>query len=290
MNPQILVTGATGNVGAEVVQELLKKVTPFRVGAHDTTKVRLEPSALMEVVTFDFLKPETFADAFAGIKRLFLVRPPALANVARDIAPAIRAAVASGVEQIVFLSLQGVEKNSIVPHHKIEQLIESLDVNYAFLRASFFMQNLSTTQAAEIRDQGIIALPVGKAKTSFIDVRDIAAVAVHALTNDSSTNQKITLTGAEALDYYQVAEILTRVLNRPIRYTDPFVLRFIWQQHRAGKELGYTLVVAGLYTITRFGNAKEVTSDVARILQRPPISFEQFAHDYRSCWEPTSVG
>ncbi|MCA0455473.1 MAG: SDR family oxidoreductase [Chloroflexi bacterium] len=285
MTARILITGATGNVGSEVVRGLQALSIPFRIGLVNPSSTCLEANDHMEVVPFDFLNPETYSAAFAGIQHLFLMRPPALSNVWRDIAPAVRAAVECGVEHIVFLSLQGVEQNRITPHYKIEKLIEQLGVRYTFLRAGFFMQNLSTTQAAEIRDAGEIALPVGKAKTSFVDVRDIAAVAVYALTADQHESQKYTLTGPEALDYTQVALKLSHVLERSIRYTNPSVFRFIWRQLRAGRGLGYTLVVAGLYTITRLGNAKTVTDDVQRILGRPAIPFDQFAHDYRASWQ-----
>jgi uncharacterized protein YbjT (DUF2867 family) len=285
MTARILITGAPGNVGTEVVRSLLmKKDVAFRVGVFDINKAHFEPDEQLEVVPFDFLKPDTYAAAFAGIERLFLVRPPALANVQRDIAPAIRTAVACGVEHIVFLSLQGVDQNRIVPHHKIEKLIQELGVRYTFLRASFFMQNLSTTQAAEIRECSEIGLPVGKAKTSFVDVRDIADVAVCALTEDGHENKKYTLTGMEALDYDQVATKLSRTLGRPIRYTNPSVVRFIGRQLRAGHQWGYTLVVAALYTITRLGNAKEITRDIETILRRSPITFDQFVQDYSACW------
>ncbi len=285
MSAQILVTGATGNVGAEVVRGLQNSGIPFRAGLSDASTVQRWNHGGMEGVAFDFLKPETYPAAFEGIKRLFLVRPPALANVSRDIAPAIHSAAACGVEHIVFLSLQGVEKNPITPHYKIEKLIEATGLSYTFLRASFFMQNLSTVQAAEIRDYREIALPVGNAKTSFIDVRDIAAVAVRALTEDQHQKQKYTLTGSEALDYYQVASTLSSVLGHPIHYTHPSVFQFVRRQLSAGQKLSYALVVAGLYTLTRMGSAKTVTHDVESILKRPPISFDQFAQDYRECWQ-----
>ena len=286
MRSQILITGTPGNVGTEVVSSLQTKGIPFRVGARDTDKAQQSLGPTVDITHFDFLKPETYEAAFSGIERLFLVRPPALANVQRDIAPAIQAAIKAGVKQIVFLSLQGVEKNTIVPHHKIERLIVESGIHYTFLRASFFMQNLSTTQAAEIRHHSEIALPVGKAKTSFIDVRDIAAVAICALTETDFGNHIYTLTGKEALDYEKVASKLSVILGRTIRYTDPSLPYFVWHQLATGHALGYTLVVAGLYTLTRLGNAKEITHDVETVLGRPAISFDQFAQDYRECWQP----
>jgi uncharacterized protein YbjT (DUF2867 family) len=281
---RVLVTGAPGNVGTDVVRELVAMGCVVRVGAFDVALARQVLGESVEVVRFDFLDAATFAAAFEGVERMFLVRPPALGDAERQIAPAIRAAVTAGVQHIVFLSLQGVEQNRFTPHYKIEQIIEGLGVAYTFLRASFFMQNLSTTHRDEIRDESVIYLPVGDAKTSFIDARDIAAVAARALTEDGHARRKYTLTGAEALGYDVVAAKLSAVLGRPIRYARPNVLAFVVRHLRAGKALPYVLVMALLYTLTRTGNAKDVTGEVERVLGRPPRSFDQFAHDYRAVW------
>lgn len=285
MTAKILVTGAPGNVGSEVVRELLALGADFRVAAFNPDAARETLGAATDIVHFDFLKPETFAAAFDGIERMFLVRPPALSNVKRDIAPAIHSAVSAGVRHIVFLSLQGVENNRIVPHYKIEQAILESGVAYTFLRASFFMQNLSTTHRDEIRERNEIAVPMGKAQTSFIDVRDIAAVAARALTEEGHENRMYTLTGGQALDYHEVAAKLSAELARPIAYTNPSALGFLRQQVSAGRPFGFAFVMTALYTLTRMGNAKDITPDVENLLGRPPIAFDQFAHDFRSSWQ-----
>jgi uncharacterized protein YbjT (DUF2867 family) len=287
MRSKILIIGASGNVGSEVVKGLIGRV-PIRIGAHNIEHARktFGDNNACDYVHFDFLDSSTYEPTFAGIEKMFLVRPPALSNVKRDIAPTLRAAKQAGVKHIVFLSIQGVEQNKMVPHYKIEQLILELGFTYTFLRASFFMQNLNTTHLKEIRDRGEISVPVGKAHTSFVDVRDIAAVAVHALLGNEDENKRYTLTGSAALDYYDVAQTLTSELGRPIRYANPSVIGFIRDQLTAGRAFGMTLVMAGLYTITRFGNAKEVTSDIHRLLGREPITFQQFVHDYHLCWQP----
>lgn len=285
MMASILVTGATGNVGAEVVNILQERGVVFRVGARNVERTQQTLGGDADVVRFDFLDETSFSGAFAGVQALFLVRPPQLANVPKQIVPALEAAINAGVEHVVFLSLQGVENNKVTPHYKIEQYLLQADVDTTFLRAGFFMQNLSTTHQEEIRDRDEIAVPVGKALTSFIDVRDIAAVAVEALTNAEHRNKAYTLTGKEALSYYQVAEILSEELARKIRYTNPSPFRFFFaQQRRSG--IGYAFVVTMLYTITRFGNASEVSDDVQNILGHEPISFRQFARDYRDHWLP----
>jgi uncharacterized protein YbjT (DUF2867 family) len=132
-NP-VLVIGATGNVGAEVVKVLYEAGQPVRAAVRDKPAAQARLGTGIEVVQFDFLQPATFEPAFKGVKRLFLVRPPAISNVRCDILPAIQAAKRAGVEHIVFLSLQGVEKNKLVPHHKIEQLLEESGLKWTFLR------------------------------------------------------------------------------------------------------------------------------------------------------------
>lgn len=290
MTAQILITGAPGNVGSEVVCALQQTEVPFRIGAFNPEKAQRVFGKDAEIVKFDFLKSETYAQAFEGIDRMFLVRPPTLSNVKRDITPAIRAAVTAGVKHIVFLSIQGVENNRFVPHHKIEQVVLDSGADFTFLRAGFFMQNLSTTHCSEIRDQNVIALPVGTAKTSFIDVRDIAAAVVCALLEPKHRNKRYTLTGNEALNYDEVVQKLSVTLHRTIRYTHPSTLSFILRQLNYGHKLSYTLIMTMLYTLTRFGNARSVSADVEEILGKPPISFDQFAADYRGAWQPSEAG
>lgn len=284
MNPTILVTGATGNVGREVVRSLQAEGIICRVGVRNPDKVKDEFGDDVQVVAFDFLDPTTFEGAFAGIRSLFLVRPPQLANIPREIAPALEYAVEQTLEHIVFLSLQGVESSKVTPHYKIESLIDSLPVDSTFLRAGFFMQNLTTTHLEEIRDEHIIAVPVGDAKTSFIDVRDIGAVGAKALIYPEHSNKSYTLTGSEALTYYQAAEILSEVVGHPIRYTRPNPIRFFMSMVGKGNGFGYSLIVTALYSATRAGNAREISDDVQNILEREPITFQQFAEDHREMW------
>ncbi len=284
MSARILVTGATGNVGYEVVRAL--SPLPVRAAVSDPASKRARFADTVSLVKFDFRDPATYAAAFNGIESVFLVRPPQLANVKRDFVPAIAAAKAAGVQHIVFLSLLGVEKQRIVPHYKIEQAILESGLDWTFLRASFFMQNLSSVHLDELRQRNEIAVPVGQARTSFIDVRDIGAVAARTLTDLQHRNRAYELTGAEASGYEDVAATMSTVLGRRIRYTNPSLPGFVIQQLRAGRPLMFTLVMAALYTVTRAGSADVVTDDVARILGRPPVLLCQFLEDYCAVWNP----
>ncbi|RXI99849.1 SDR family oxidoreductase [Anaerobacillus alkaliphilus] len=277
---KILVTGATGNIGKYVVENLLKCGVSVRAAVFEIEKNDLS----CETVEFDFLKRETFAGALEGVDRVFLVRPPQLANPKKDMRPFLEEVAARGIKQVVFVSLLGVEKNPVVPHRKIEDMILEFSIPYTFLRPGFFMQNLSTTHAIEIKDRNEIFVPVGNAKTSFIDTRDIGAVAAQCFLHEKHLNKSYSLTGNEAIDYYQVANTLSGVLCRKITYKNPGLLNFRRKTINRGIKKEYANVMTMLYLLTKMGTAKKVTHDVENILERKPISFEQFAIDHKNVW------
>lgn len=126
-----------------------------------------------------------------------------------------------------FLSLMGIENNKIPPRHKIEKYIEKLEIPYAHVRPGFFMQNLSGVHSVEIREKNEIFIPAGKSKTSFIDAADIGLATAILLHNpEEYKNTAHTITGPEALNYFEVAEILSRVTGRKITYTKPGYLKY----------------------------------------------------------------
>lgn len=238
----IVVIGALGNVGAEVVKSLQASHIPLRATDLFPERVHLRLGADTEAVRFDFSDPSTYEAAFQGANAMFLMRPPQISDVKKYMFPALDAAKAAGVRHVVFLSLIGIEQNTIVPHYKVEQYLRASGMTYTFLRCSFFMQNLNTTHRAEIRDRDEIFIPVGKARTCFLDVRDIGAVAALALRQPGHENIAYDLTGGEALDYDQVADMFTEVLGRKITYKNPSILAFFVRQLRNKHPLAYAFI------------------------------------------------
>lgn len=281
----ILVIGATGNVGSEVVKSLHALGYNARATALNAKDAEKLPEEAGEIVFFEFGKPETFAKAFDGVKKMFLMRPPAISDIKTYIKPVIDYAAENGVEQIAFLSLVGVENRTYVPHYKVEQCMQASGVPYTFLRSGFFMQNLSTTHRIDVVAHDDLFVPVGKAKTAFIDTRDLGAVAAHVLTTPGHDNQAYDLTGKEALTYYQVADIFTEVLGRKITYSDPSVFKFAWRMKKRGNSWAYVLVTSGLYFATRRGSAEEVSDGVQQLLGRDPLTMQQFIEDNAAVWQ-----
>lgn len=237
MDSSLLVLGALGNVGAEVVRSLLAAGASVRAADLFPEKIVQRFGEDVAAVPFDYGRPDTFAPAFAGIRKAFVMRPPQIADVQGLMVPALEAAKVAGVKHMVFLSLIGIEQNTRVPHYKVEQWMLNSGLDYTFLRCSFFMQNLNTTHRAEIRERDEIYVPVGDAKTSFLDVRDIGAVAALALLHPGHAKKAYELTGSEALDYYQVADLFTQVLGRKIAYKNPAALAFFLRQARSSSNL-----------------------------------------------------
>lgn len=284
MSSPILVIGALGNVGAEVVKQVLARGGQIRAADIDENKLKERFGDTVEEVRFNFTDPATYEATFRGVKRMFYMRPPHITNIERDMLPSMNAAKVAGVEHVVFLSLIGIEKTTYVPHYKVENYLKEINLKPTFLRCSFFMQNLNTTHRQEIKERDEIYVPVGAAKTSFLDVRDIGVVAAVALTQPGHENKAYDLTGPEALDYWQVASILSETLGRKITYKNPNPLAFLLNTIRRGTPFTFALVMTGLYTATRFGQADIVTDKVERLTGRKPVSFRQYVEDYKNSW------
>ena len=277
---KILVTGASGNVGSYVIKELLKMGETVVAAGTDPKKLRDMFEDKVEVVKLDFTKADTFKDALVSVDRVFLMRPPQLGKP-QDLYPFIDAMKLQDIKLVSFLSLMGVENNTIPPHHKIEKYLEKTGVPYAHIRPGFFMQNVSGIHSVEIREQNKIFIPAGKSKTSFIDAADIGLSIATLLHNpEKYKNTAHTISGLEALDYYEVAEILSKVTERKITYAKPGYLKYRNHYIKVrGLDKGYVNVTVALYFMTRMGTAKEVNQGYYNLTGKTPRSFEDFARE-----------
>ena len=227
---KILITGATGNVGMEVIEALNNLDKPFEIyaGIKDLGKDKLILERFnVKTIAFDFTDINTFKAALVQCDVLFLLRPPQISDVTQFFKPLVETVFQCGVKHIVFLSVQGVEKSTIIPHHKIEKLIVESSISYTFLRPAYFMQNFTTTLRNDLIVNKRIFLPAGKAKFTLIDVTDIGKVAAKILTEiNNHVNKSYELTNREKLTFGEMAEKLSKGLNTIIRYESPNLLKF----------------------------------------------------------------
>lgn len=279
----VLVTGASGNVGAYVVEFLLELNEQVVVAGTDILKLQKMFGGDVKSVCLDFTKRETFEAATEDVDRVFLMRPPHLGKP-EDLYPFIDHLKSKQIELISFLSLMGVEKNTIPPHHKIEKYIERSEIPYAHIRPGFFMQNISGIHAKEIREDDMIFIPAGISKASFIDAKDIG-LATATVLHDAKRykNTAHTITGSQSLDYDEIAAVLSDVTERKITYAKPSFIRY-WFRYvfRRKLDMNYVNVTVALYLMTRMGSAQAITHTFYELTGREPRTFKTFALEHLS--------
>jgi len=282
MEGKILITAAAGNVGSEIVKELKRNNISFK--AADIKDVRDVVGNDIDYVYYDLEDPETYDEAYKDVKKMFLNRPPHMTEFKNSIFPAIDAAKEANIEHIVLLSMIGVNKR--VPHYKIEKHLIKTDINYTFLRASFFMQNLINVHGEIIRKEKDLLIPAGKGKISFVDIRDIAAVAVKVFRDTSGAflNKTLNLSGCEALDFYEISDLMTKELGKKITYSNPKSKVFVSKMLTYGFPKDFVKVMKMIYFIVRLGKADQLYPDVEEILGKKPITMKQFIKDHTDKW------
>jgi len=287
MSKSVLVTGATGKTGSEVVKGLIAKGETVRAGAHTPDKARemFAAHAGVQVVPLDLGRPETFDAALAGVDRIWLLAVTGDTVPDQALMPFVDRAKAAGVRHIAYMTARGVEMDETNPLRQVEHYIEKSGIGYTFLRPSWFMQNFSSGFIAPmIQGMGGIYLPAADAKTSFIDARDIAAVGIAALTEPGHDGKAYALTGGQAWTYGEAAEILSRAAGKPIRYVALSDEDFRNSLTSQGWKPEQVAMFSNLFSTVRQGWAAAVTPDVASALGRPPTTLEQFARDHAAMW------
>lgn len=280
----ILITGASGNVGKEVLRQAVAAGAKVRAAFQSAGKAATAPSGV-ELATVDYNQPRTLHAACKGMDKVFLVGPPAQNLVALE-RKAVDAIKQAGGPQIVKLSAMG-GRAAIYPkqHAESEDYIKSSGVPYTFLRPNGFMQNLVNYNAPTINTQNAFYGCQGDGKVSHIDVRDVAAVAVKALTQDGHQGMTYTLTGPRALSNMELAQILSDDLGRDISYVDLPVDQFKQALLAAGLPGWSANALIDLQQLYRSGGASAVTNDVEQLLRCKPRSFEQFSRDYIAAFQ-----
>jgi uncharacterized protein YbjT (DUF2867 family) len=278
---RILITGATGNVGFEVISSLFDLNTLHEVyaGVRNVSKSMslLNEFPELKFKHFDFEQPETFEAAFTDIDAVFLLRPPHISDTELYFKPLIAKMKEKGVREIIFLSVQGADKSKIIPHNRIEHLINGSEMEYIFLRPSYFMQNLTTTLLSDIKFNRKIILPSGRAKFNWIDVKNIGETAATLFERFSEfKNQAFDLTGYENINFNVVAELISQVVDYPVIYKSVSPFRFYRIKKKEGMVKGMILVMMMLHFIPRFQNAPRISKFYQHLSGKEPTPLISF--------------
>lgn len=283
--PTIVVTGATGNTGTEVVKQLsVVKDVKVRAAVHSLEKAKKLPERV-EVVRMEYAEPETILSAFTGATKLFLLPPGDQYDRAETTQMMLEAARKAGIHYIVLISAISIDREPILAsdlhlYTKVEEIVAASGIKYTILRPSWFNQNFTSRVFGPQLHQGIVRLPVGDGKTGWIDCRDIAAVAVKAFTEMGHEYKTYNLTGPEALSMHEVVAILSRVSGREIKFMDISEESYAHMLRDFGVPEWFVHKMIEITRKWRIGSHDDVTQDVEKVTGNKPISFEQFAIDH----------
>ncbi len=278
---RILITGATGNVGSEVIRFLMESNTENEIiaGVRNILKAEkaFEKYPTLKFVNFDFENQETFDLALTGIDVVFLLRPPHISDIETYFKPLVDKINEKAVSEIVFLSVQGAELSKVIPHNKIESLILASGCNYVFLRPSYFMQNLTTTLIKDIRTKRKIILPAGKVVFNWIDIENIGEISAILLQRFSEfKNQAIELTGAENENFYTVVNLINEEIKSPITYDAVSPFKFYNIKKKEGLNKGLIIVMIMLHFLPRFQKPPKISSFYEKTTGKKTTSLSEF--------------
>lgn len=282
----ILITGATGTNGQELVRQLAAAGEQVRALVRNPAKAAHLEGPHVELVVGDFDQPATLEAALRGVEKAFLLTAVAERFVEWQRA-FIEAAHLSRIKHLVKFSGMGAGARAgaelLRLHGETDELLRQSGVPFTILQPNSFHQNILWS-AGTIKAQGAFYLPLKSAAQSTVDVRDINAVAAKVLTSAGHEGKTYVITGPEALTFQQAAETLSEVLGRRIQYVDVPLSAAEDGMRKSGMPDWNVRVVGELLGYFATGAAMTVTDTVPRLLGRPAFSFEQFVKDHRAAF------
>ena len=285
MSDSILIIGATGSVGYEVAKRLNELDQRTKIAVRDPERAKNTNLENVDFAYFDYLKPETFDATFSGIKKVLIVSPPSYLNLHGNVKKAIDIAISQSTELIVNVSALSIESDLDRPMKEIEEHIKKSGVDYVFLRPNCYMQNFKDLFRDLIIEENQISVPAENEKTCFVDVRDVADVAVKALTDDNLRNNIYKLTGSQSLNMHVVAHLFSELLNKDVEYINITNEKFEKALRHAGWPESTIKGTMQLCSHVKNGEAALKSDDIKKILGREPIKFDKFISDYADNWK-----
>jgi uncharacterized protein YbjT (DUF2867 family) len=280
-----LITAATGNVGARVVDLLLARGERPRVFVRDVPKARARFGDRVDVHVGDLGDSDSLAAAFEGVGRVLLIN--AGPELGRRDEIAAQVATATGVTRLVKLSTMDVQQGvGTGPWHaRGETAIRASGIGFTFVRPAGFMDN-ALAWASAITSSGVVRAATGAGKIAFIHSDDIAEVATAALTGNQYEGESLAISGPKALSYADMVATIGARIGRPLRFepiSDEQERRGWVERGESPASIDYHL---SIFRAIRRGSLAGVTDTVARVLGRAPITFDQWVEQNVAAFRP----
>lgn len=269
---KVLVIGANGTIGQHTVAYLVAQGIAVKAASRSG-----KASAGAEAAVFDYIGQTDFETLFADVSSVYVMVPGGYLNVQELLTPMITEAAKRKVK-VVLQTAIGVDADDSIPYRQVELLLERSGTPYVILRPNWFADNFHTYWLHGVQT-GTIAVPAGEGKSSFIDVRDIAASAAAALTKDQFNHQAFNLTGPEALSYGEAAAILSKALGRTIHYQALDDATFVSGLTAAGVPEDYAKFLAVLFYPVRENWTAGVSTAVKTLTGQEPRSLATYVQD-----------
>jgi uncharacterized protein YbjT (DUF2867 family) len=289
----ILVTGATGNVGSEVVRAVIERGAPVRAFVRDRDKAFALFGDGVELAIGDFADPRSFRDALQGVESVLLSCVDDPRRVDWERRAIDTAAAVGGVRRIVKLSTVEAEPGAPVAfwdwHGRVEQHLRESGMPAVVLQSTFYMSNLYAA-ADRVAGEGRLFAPAGEARIAMIDPRDVGAAAAVVLTTAGHDGQTYVLTGPQAITYAHVGTELSAAIGRQVEFVDVPDEGARQGMIEAGLPEFVAEQVVKVFQMLREGVAERVTDTVEALTGSPSRSFSVFARDHARVFEPAAVG
>ena len=279
----ILVTGATGTVGRALVRHLAERGAAFKAMVRKAAaRDALEGTGVAAVVA-DYTDPARLSEAMNGVEQVYLIGPADPPHISQEGA-VVDAARQAGVRRIVKQSAMAAHDMSACAFKRWNGLVErqlmQSGLAYTILRPTGFMQNFVNYDAARIAATGAIRAPLADARVSWIDVRDIAAVAAAVMSEDGHDGRVYDLSGPEALSHHEVAATLSTATGQQIRYEQLSDAEWFRQMLSRGLPTSAVRSMLSLYQAYREADPGPVTGWVEILTGQSPRNFDAFAREH----------
>lgn len=282
MTGRILITGGTGKNGRRITQKLREKnIEPL---------IASRSPAGAEFVRFDWMDAGTYETATADIRAVFLLAPSGVYELLDAMQPFIKYAIDQGVERFVLLSASSLEEGGPMMG-SVHSFLKCHAPHWTVLRPTWFMQNFSEQQHLRtIREEGTIYSATGDGRVPFIDVNDIAAVAVEALVQPNFPDRDLVLTGPEALSYDTVARLISEASGIKVEHRHLSEVELAARFSANGLAPEYAHSLAAMESAISTGTEDRITNEVKTVTGYSPTAFSEFAMTVREVWKPGPSG